>query len=170
MTSILDQLNRATLLQQIITQDEVEVVRQGIQLLHDAIYRADSAVFLDILRKDFPKRVADELSNILAVPLTQKDFQTIKETLLSLEEMLGQLTVMSLDLAFEPSTEVIDTISAWVGREVGSRIILDIHIDRTIIGGARIVFKGRYWEKTLIQMIAEVLEQKRESILNKELL
>jgi len=82
---------------------------------------------------------------------------------------MDAMRILRLEVAIEPSDAFVDRIAGWVLSNLGSDIVLDIARDRTVVGGARIVFLGKYRENTLIDMVKNVFETKRDVVM-KELL
>ena len=91
--------------------------------------------------------------------------EQLRKFLETLKKSIGAMRVLTLDIAFSPSEKDIDAINSWVVGNVGSDVVLDFTHDATIGGGAKIMFEGRYTEKTLRQKIEQVFEKERERIL-----
>lgn len=71
----------------------------------------------------------------------------------SLREKVCGLTYLGLTIAFEPNLEIVGKIYTWVNQNVGEGISLDISINKSILGGAIIEYKGKIMNLTLLPKI-----------------
>lgn len=78
----------------------------------------------------------------------QEFFQQIKE-------MLGQMPVVSLTLAFDPKPENITSISDWLTFNTKTQILLDYCVNPKLIGGCIVVYKGFYKDASLRKKLSE---------------
>ena len=84
----------------------------------------------------------------------------VQEQLQIIKELGNLLPVVSLVLAFEPTAKNIRNISLWFNRSLDQKVLLDITLERTIIGGAHISFEGLYHDATLKTTINHLLDTK----------
>jgi F0F1-type ATP synthase delta subunit len=59
---------------------------------------------------------------------------------------IQHLPVIHLTLAFDPTPLLLHDISQWLRQNVAADCILDITIDRKIIGGFLMDYNGKYWD------------------------
>ena len=59
-----------------------------------------------------------------------------------LEGRIENLRYLNLSLAYEPTRVNINTFSAWVKKNVGENVVLDINVDPSLVVGAQIVWNG----------------------------
>lgn len=104
--------------------------------------------------------------------LFKKNFRDLKmdrgkigQFLTGLKEKLGSFKILRLSIAFEPTTESIESIFSWVKNNLGEGIILDIQTDKNIIGGAVIVFEGIYKDLSIKSKINTYFEDNKKKIL-----
>ena len=108
----------------------------------------------DSLDKSLEKIVSSKLAELLRESfkknnINQNDHSAIESFLNSIKNQIQQLNILKLQLAFDPSDETINTVFNWVAENYGDGIILDIHRDESILGGAIIAFNGKYKDLSL---------------------
>lgn len=89
----------------------------------------------------------------------------IKEYLEGLKDEIQRLKTIKLTLAFEPKQPTIDNLFAWTTQNLGSGFILEIAVDKTILGGATVEFEGKYEDLSLKKKVEEVFGRKREELM-----
>lgn len=149
--------------------DERDFARAGIGVLKESLYRSFPKEFHEVLRTKFSTRTGDCLRDFFSKQSYLRNPDLIKADLETVLGAIDAMRILRLEVAIEPSDAFVDRIAGWVLTNLGSDIVLDIARDRTVVGGARIVFLGKYRENTLIDMVKNVFETKRDVVM-KELL
>jgi F0F1-type ATP synthase delta subunit len=85
-------------------------------------------------------------------------FQTLKI-------LLKKLKVIKLVLAFDPTRRTIERIHNFVKDNIGIGYVLDIEAYHDILGGAIVIFNGKYKDSTLKKNLEEVCRSRRNEIL-----
>lgn len=62
-------------------------------------------------------------------------------------------TLISLKLAFKPSSEFLKTVKAWFEENAGIKVLLDLSVDPKIIGGAIIIANNHYRDYSVLSRI-----------------
>ena len=83
----------------------------------------------------------------------------------TVEQAIKAMRPLRLEVAFEPNAVFIERVATWGMTHIGNDIVLDIVRDRSVVGGARIIFHGHYKENTLVEMIRDVFERKRDIVM-----
>ena len=83
----------------------------------------------------------------------------------TLKELLKKLKVIKLVLAFDPTRKTIENIHNFVKNIAGIGYILDIEISEDVLGGAVIIFNGKYYDFTLKKSIEDTFGTKNKEIL-----
>jgi F0F1-type ATP synthase delta subunit len=73
--------------------------------------------------------------------------------------MPAELPEVHLTLAFTPTESFRKKISAWLQKEIGRPLFLKITVDKTILGGAIIIYNGRYQDASLRKKLDERLSR-----------
>ena len=76
-----------------------------------------------------------------------------KDELDKLRQAVLDLPVVRLTLALEPAGNWILEIRNWVIKAVGKTVVLDMAVDKSILGGAIIENAGKYGDYSLRKMI-----------------
>ncbi|GEM_PF-2275223 len=143
------------------TVEERGAILAGIESILDALYRKD---------KDVPSLIETNMPRAVVVPLKRNllandaSLDVRKEYLEGLQNALQKLQVLSLEIAFDPTEETITTLINWVRKNIGSTVIMDISLDRTLLAGGRISYEGRYKEINLARLVEEVVRKQRNMI------
>jgi len=85
-------------------------------------------------------------------------FQTLKI-------LLKKLKVIKLVLAFDPTRRTIERIHNFVKENIGIGYILDIEVYHDVLGGAIVIFNGKYKDFTLKKNLEEVYRLRRSEML-----
>ena len=147
------------------TIDERDLSRAGIGALKESIYRSFPKEFHEVLRTKFNTRTGDCLRDFFSRPSYLRNPDLIKTNLEAVSRAIDAMRILRLEVAIDPSDAFVDRIAAWTLSNLGSDIVLDIVMDRTVVGGARIVFLGKYRENTLVDMVKSVFETKRDIVM-----
>ena len=147
------------------TIDERDLARAGIGVLKESLYRSFPKEFHEVLRTKFSTRTGDCLRDFFSKPSYLRNPDLIKADLETVLGAIDAMRILRLEVAIEPSDAFVDRIAGWVLSNLGSDIVLDIARDRTVVGGARIVFLGKYRENTLVDMVKSVFETKRDIVM-----
>ena len=83
----------------------------------------------------------------------------------TLKGLLEKLKVIKLVLAFDPTLKTITNIHDFVKDTVGVGYILDIEISEDVLGGAIVIFNGKYNDFTLKKTIEDTFTAKNKEIL-----
>lgn len=93
--------------------------------------------------------------------------ESTREKLRALKESLQSMPVLRLELAIRPGEAVIDSVCNWVRDNLGSNYVMDIEVDRELIGGAVVVLGGNYINESL-ERIFDDMERQIMTIIDKE--
>ncbi len=82
----------------------------------------------------------------------------------TLKKLLKKFKIIKLILAFDPTLKTIENIHNFVKDTLGIGYLLDIEVSREILGGAIVVFNGKYSDFTLKKTIKETFATKKQEI------
>jgi len=68
----------------------------------------------------------------------------IKSFIEKILEKINTMPVMELVLAFKPTDKTLQSLSSWFILNTKKQVLLDIKIDKNLIGGAAILSNGKY--------------------------
>lgn len=141
-----------------------------------ANFTSEIDTFLSVLFKSEKALINDALNSI-SVNLASQINQTFsknnldinnKDTVIHFFETLKELTkkfkVISLVLAFDPTYKTIKRIHNFIKETIGIGYILDIEVSEDALGGAIVMFNGKYLDFTLNRRVKDVFETRKEEI------
>ena len=117
------------------------------------------------------ERTLDSISTISAKKIKEafsknnldiNDGDTVAEFFATLKELLKKFKVIRLVLAFIPSYKMIEKIHNFVKENIGVGYILDIEILDEVLGGAIVIFNGKYADFTLKKSVEDSFVNKNE--------
>ena len=147
------------------TKDERDMLREQINELEAALFHSDPKIFDDILTARLPKNTTDAMREIFARPEFKGNTQALRNFFQNLRDTLDTFSLLKINIAFKPSEQMIDRLHEWTQQNLGLGVALDINYDGSILGGARIIFGGKYKEMTLAQMITDALGKEKIAVL-----
>lgn len=147
------------------TKEERDMLGEEISELEAALFRSSPEAFEKVLSARLPKRIASAIRDILARPEFKDNSQNVRTFFHDVKNLLDAFVLFKLTIAIKPSEEMIDRLYEWVQENLGIGVVLDIGYDGSILGGARIIFNGRYKEMTLAQMITDILAKEKTRVM-----
>jgi len=147
------------------TKDERDMFREQINELEAALFHSDSKIFDDVLTARLPKSMTDKMREIIARPEFKDNTQALRKFFQDFKDTLDMFFLLKINIAFKPSEQMIDRLHDWTQQNLGLGVVLDINYDGSILGGARIIFSGKYKEMTLAQMITDALAKEKITVM-----
>ncbi len=123
----------------------------------------DANLFLteiDVLQRSLYKVGEEDFDHALEKSVRAKTSYAIQkasmgaskeEVLKFLKNKINSLVFLKLTIAFEPTAEVIGRIHTWARQNVGEGVAIDFSVDKSILGGATIEYKGKFKSNTLAE-------------------
>jgi F0F1-type ATP synthase delta subunit len=143
-----------------LTQTTEDLVKldEEIDLLLQGIYHVSEDALEDILGKMVRIRVAMEMRKLIKQNNSSKK-EEVKALFSSMYRTVCALPILQLTLAFEPSEAVIGNISRWARKNLVPGILLDLTLDRSVLGGAMISYHGKFYDLTLKKKLQEIFDK-----------
>lgn len=150
------------IIKEIARKEEADRLLSGIDLVLKSLFNVKKENPEAILKKFVDVNTFKTLKEILSEYGNSK--QDLSNFLNDLKSKLHKLKIIKLAIAFDPTINSIDNISSWIKENLGEEYILDIEKNPAILGGAIIVYGGRYQDLSLKKQLDEVFEKKRNEI------
>ena len=147
------------------TKDERDKLHEDMGELEAALFRSNFETFEKVLSARLPERTALVMRDICARSEFKNNLGALRTFLHDIKNTLDTFLLLKLTLAFKPSEEMINRLYEWTQQNLGLGVALDINYDGSILGGARIIFGGKYKEMTLAQMITDALGKEKIAVL-----
>lgn len=128
------------------TRTEANLLLAEVETLERALYKIGEGDFDSTLKAAVRAKTAYALSQAIG----QGDGVTL---LKSLKEKINALVYLGLTIAFEPNLEIISRLHNWAKQNLGEGVALDLKIDKSILGGAIIEYKGKIGTFSLVNQV-----------------
>jgi len=151
---------KSQLLNKIRTVEEKDVLKSEINKLLDSLYTEKGSGFESALKS----KVRFWVSEIIKSEVNN-DYIEIEGYLKAVLENLDKFEVVSVKIAFEPTDSAIDRFFNFIKTEVGEMVIMAFELDRKILGGAVISYKGDYRDLSLKRLFEDEYEAKRDEVM-----
>jgi len=115
------------------------------------------------------EKALDSISEVFATKIRQtflknsldiNDRNTVTGFFETLKKLVKKFKVIKLALAFDPSYKTITNIHNFVKDTVGIGYILDIEVSEDLLGGAVVIFNGKYNDFSLKKSIEDTFREK----------
>lgn len=146
-----------------LTTEDVVCLNEEIDLLLQSLYHVELFDFDEVLSKRVRLRMAMEIRKFLQQHDNLSKDQ-IKQLLSDMYRKICGLPILRLTLAVEPSEFMINSISRWARINLEQGILLDLSLDRSIIGGANIIYLGKLYDFSLRRKLREIFEKEDVTI------
>lgn len=140
--------------QTVKTADERDLMLSEIESLKSALFETKNGGIENALRANVRASVASFLRKGMEGKNASGYLDGLIRELKGLEEL-------KLILAIEPTENMIDTIYSWMISNSLGNVILNIEVDKRIIAGAQISFRGKYFDGSLSDLVDSVLTSKK---------
>ena len=152
-----DQDISETLLEIIKTKDDARELLLQIEDALNELYKHKKDG-LSVIEDVFPYEKKEKMLALLAAQKVDvKNSIQVTEFFNQLQKTIQAIPVVSLTLAFEPKFSFIKKMSSWLVVRLKKTVLLDITVDRLLIGGAIVSSGGRYKDYSLKKILGEKL-------------
>jgi len=118
-----------------------------------------------ILKKLSPQ-VSVLLTEAFAKELITPENQIrIKRQIDELTDKLRTSKKLQMTLAFQPDEETITIFSNWIKKNVAQDLLLELHFDKSIVGGAVIIAGGEYRDYSVRKNLSNRFQIQRDEIM-----
>lgn len=143
----------------IYSASELQLFYKEIDKIISSLFIGGSSIEDKMAAVISPEKKERVMSFLKATDANLSNPVEIQEALLKLKKMGETLPVVYLELAFEPTEQILKNISLWFLRRMNKKVILDTTLERQDIGGAYITFGGLYKDYTLKTKIDKYFEK-----------
>lgn len=139
------------------TRDDRDLTMMEIDLLRNSLYQDEEEAFETVLNDSVRRSMALAMRESLQESKMEKvDF------LKAVKERLAVMKPVRMTLAHEPSEAMVDRMADWAHQRTGLEVYLDLVYDPAIIGGAVIVYQGKYGDFTVRSRLDEIFAETNE--------
>ncbi len=91
--------------------------------------------------------------------------EDVKVYLSTLMKTLEELEVVHLELAIEPTGELIEKLSLWFDKNLAKPTIMDFELKPDLIAGAAVSYQGKYRDYSLSKKIDDYLKENKKTMM-----
>jgi len=122
---------------------------------------------LDAVEKSLYETKGDTLETVLKTEIRKETAAVLnvlfnnldKESVLKdLRLRMSKISLAEITIAIDPTESLIEKISNWLIQNSQTKYILDIKVDKTIIGGAIFAVNGKYFDDSLKTKLENTLK------------
>lgn len=160
------------ILSQLHTKTEADHFLSQISILSESLFSSRSN-FKDKLIDIFSSDLVLSIKNgIKESQIDEKNSIEIQHYLEEIIESIKAVPIINITLAFRPKQTTTQKIYDWIALRLKRPILLNFKVEKQIIAGAIVEFKGKYFEYTIHKSLKEYLSDtvKTEDILAKQVI
>lgn len=157
--------NNISIIKEIRTKDDLMFLRAGLEDLGRNIYSTGEKTWEEVLKNALPERFSAPLLKLCGELSPEERLAKFKELLPELADDISKMRVLKIDLVFEPTGGMVESLNNWVDEELGYEVVLEIGYEKTLLGGARLVFGGKYGDFSAAKYLENILLNEKERIL-----
>lgn len=131
----------------VTTTREREELLNELTSLKSALFDTKAGGLDHALSTEVRKSVAEKIRAGISKAKSAEDYIN------GLENELKALSEIKLSLATEPSENLLGVIFNWVYQNAGEGLLIDIEVDGSILGGAKVSYNGKYFDGSLVKSI-----------------
>lgn len=146
------------------TTSEIEQLASEIDTLVTSIFKANESFdsILSTISASNAQKIRDTFRKN---SLDTENKELIRNFLQRLKNLLTKFKIIRLTIAFNPSDRMINNIHSWISQNLGLGFILHIEANPEVLGGAIIVYNGKYRDLSLSKAIEKLFTGKYEQML-----
>jgi len=139
------------------TRQDRDLLVSELDILLSSVYQKKESEFKKYLQVYLRSQSARAiLASLDAEGIDTASFVALKTHLEKLQEEIAELPVLKLTVAIEPTIELTREICQSARKRIDSRLLLDLEVDQTIIGGAVMSFQGLFRDFSLKTKISHL--------------
>ena len=163
-------MTKTTLLENIHTREELQTTLNQVDAVLVSIFQTEKTGKVLSLGEILEKVAGVKMSQIVKAEIEDQkinvdDTFALKTYFEKLRTELAQVKIFQVTLAIDPGFNLVREISNWVHKNVDPDVILDIAVDSSLLGGATIIYGGKYYNNSLRNIIEQTLSKSKQNIL-----
>ncbi len=134
------------------TTEEKALLESDIELMEKSLFINKQTAWEDALKQIQVSTAQYLTERIKQIPDKQQIINGLKQ-------YLGSLQTLSLSIGCEPTESLIENISEWIMKNMGTNIILELRFDTSVVAGAEIIYKGKIIDLSFRQKVIDVIDK-----------
>lgn len=166
----MDQLDLSAFFQ---TKDQANDFSSRLSFISERIYNTNFNLEKMLIDQFGIKKKDIFITLLRENKIDRKSNSNLKLFFESIIKNIATVPILSLTVAFEPNEKTLQALSQWCLLQINKQIVFEIHVDKSIIGGAIIDYHGKHMDysirPTFNQILNDVLVKKNPTIDIKEI-
>lgn len=153
------------LLETIQTQDDVREFVTQLDATIDQLYHHTTDIN-KVLDETIAYAKKEKIISLLAsegIEISHKE--AVQKYLQELKKIVMELPVITLNIAFEPSSAFVKIVAGWLASHINRPIVSAFVVDRSLIGGAVISYQGKYVDFSMKKILDEKIRKGEISLM-----
>ena len=156
--------NIEKILSHVRTQAEAQELLSKLDAFAATMYSVKEHPLQDYF-SHLPKDIADTIYEVFAGLSASKGSGVLQTVINQLQDRIHASRTVQLTLAFEADDATVSLFSDWAKKNIGADALLDIQINKSLVGGAIIVADGQYRDYSVRKKLTQVFQIQREDLM-----
>lgn len=145
------------ILSQVHTTSEADHFLSQITALSESLFN-NKTLFKEKLEELFPSELSISIMNgIRESGFNLDNSIELQHYFENITNFVKQAPVINITIAFRPKQKTTQKIYDWISLRLKRPVLLNIKVEKQIIGGAIIEFNGKYLEYTIHRTLNEII-------------
>jgi hypothetical protein len=150
------------------TTHEADELLNHIETLLSRLYTQETKPFESIAYSILDPEIAKAIHEVfLSLHFSWSHPEEIKIFFTRLKDELKRFEVITLTLAFTPTSDAVTAFSNWTRSNISLTTLLEINIDHHLLGGAIIIYQGNYLDLSVRKKLDEYFQKHGNEILSR---
>lgn len=150
-------LNLKQLLNYIVTKDDADMVCDNIDSCIAGLYKTNISI-TDHMGSCFSHDRKQEIIRLCQERgVNMEDRAAVEKLLRQLKDQIISLPIIRIGIALDLPDEFLLRLSSWIDQHFENKYLLQIVVDKGLIGGAQIQMDNSYYDFTLQKHIKDML-------------
>jgi len=139
------------------TTEDRRLLLRELDLLLQSLYKQNDQSF---------EKISEESVRGSTMTHLEKIFQANPDkdaVLKEIKKLLEGVNIVELTIALEPTRQLTDRVSGWVKKNLSEDALIRFEIDKKIVAGAKIIYKGAYHDFSTSKKIVELTSNGKQS-------
>jgi len=119
------------------------------------LFKETSAIY-DTLFEDISYGMKSYIQDVMKILGVSRG--ELREIISELKQEVPNIHQVKFVLAFQPIPSFVDVLFLWVSNNLGKDLLVNYEVNASIIGGAIIIYKGRYLDYSSAPLISKYFE------------
>ena len=150
------------------TTHEADELLNHIDTLLSRLYTQETKPFESVAYSILDPQIAKVIHVVfLELHFSWSHPEEIKMFFTNLKDEMKRFEVITLTLAFTPTSDAINAFSNWTRSNISLTTLLEINVDQHLLGGAIIIYQGNYLDLSVRKKLDEYFIKHGKDILEK---